>query len=281
MRRVLVGTDGSVSAQVAVRWAAEFAAGTGAELLVANVWLPSFANLSPQIHDEMRDDASRVLNQEWCPPARDAGVAFEGVLLEGDPRKALLHAADERDVDLVVVGAQGHGSHPHALHLGSVAHHVVHHTERPLAAIPASTQPELPTRILVGVDGSDGSARAVEWCRDVASALHAEVLVVHGQAPPAEQVAQADGTSWRPGALAECARWAEPLSDAGIPTRPLVIEEEPVTALTETAIHERAELIVVGTRGRGGFTGLRLGSTALKVLHYGDRPVVLVPAHHD
>lgn len=281
MKRVLVGTDGSVSAQVAVRWAVEVAVGTGSELLVANVWLPSFANVSPQIHDEMRDEASRLLDREWCAPARDAGVAFERVLLEGDPRKALLHAADERDVDLIVVGAQGHGSRPHGLHLGSVTHHLVHHTERPLAAIPASAQPVLPTRILVGVDGSEGSTHAVEWCRDVAGTLHAEVLAVHGQAPPADRVARADGTSWRQGALAECARWAEPLSEAGIPTRTLVVEEEPVTALAETGIRERAGLIVVGTRGRGGFTGLRLGSTALKVLHHGGLPVVLVPAHDD
>jgi nucleotide-binding universal stress UspA family protein len=281
MKRVLVATDGSVSAEVAVRWAVEFAMGTGSELLVANVWLPSFANLSPQIHDEMRDEASRVLDREWCTPARDAGVDFEGVLLEGDPRKALLHTADERDVDLVVVGARGHGSHPHTPHLGSVTHHLVHHTERPLAAIPASAQPALATRILVGVDGSDGSARAVDWCRDVAGTLHAEVLAVHGQAPPAEQVTRADRANWRQGALEECARWTEPLSEAGIPTRALVVEEEPVTALTEAGSRERAGLIVVGTRGRGGFTGLRLGSTALKVLHQGGLPVVLVPSHDD
>ncbi len=270
MKRILVATDGSVSGQAAVRWAVTLAAGTASELLVANVWLPSFANVSPETHDDLRDDAARVLAGEWCAPARDAGVGFEGLLLEGDPRKALLQAAAERDVDLVVVGARGIGSHPHALHLGSVTHHLVHHTERPLAAIPASTQPELPTRILVGVDGSEGSAGAVDWCRDVAGTLHAEVLAVHGQAAPADS-----------GAREECARWAEPLREAGIPTRALVVEEEPVPALTEAGVRERAGLIVVGTRGRGGITGLRLGSTALKILHHGGLPVVLVPSHGD
>jgi nucleotide-binding universal stress UspA family protein len=148
-----------------------------------------------------------------------------------------------------------------------------------VAAIPASAPPVLPTRILVGVDGSDGSARAVEWCRDVAGALHAEVLAVHGRVPRADQVARADGTSGREGALVECERWARPLSEAGIPTRALVVEEAPVTALTEAGLRERAGLIVVGTRGRGGLTGLRLGRTALEVLHHSELPVVVVPAH--
>jgi nucleotide-binding universal stress UspA family protein len=75
MKRVLVGTDGSVRGRVAVRWAVELARGTGSKLLVAYVWLPSFADVSPEVHDELRDDAARILDREWCGRARDAGVA--------------------------------------------------------------------------------------------------------------------------------------------------------------------------------------------------------------
>jgi nucleotide-binding universal stress UspA family protein len=281
MTLVLVGTDGSVSGQAAVRWAVEFAARTGSELLVATAWPPPFANVSPRVYDELRADAEQRLDREWCSPARDAGLGYESVVLAGDPRHALLEAADERDADLVVVGPRGSGSHPHALHLGSVTHHLVHHTERPLAAIPASARIGEPTRIEVGVDGSDGSARAVEWCRAVANTTKTEVLAVYADAALAESGTPTDPARAYQAALGDCEGWARPLVEAGIPTRTLVVDDEPVTALTETGIRERADMVVVGTRGRGGFTGLRLGSTALKVLHHSGLPVVLVPSHTD
>ena len=68
-----------------------------------------------------------------------------------------------------------------------------------------------------------------------------------------------------------------PLHEAGIPTRALVLHKEPVAALTESGIREQVGLVVVGTRGLGGFSGLRLGTTALKVSHQSGLPVVLVP----
>jgi nucleotide-binding universal stress UspA family protein len=67
------------------------------------------------------------------------------------------------------------------------------------------------------------------------------------------------------------------LRNAGVEVRSLVVEHSATRGLTEIAIREDAELLVVGTRGRGGFTGLRLGSTALKLLHRSGLPVVLVP----
>ena len=71
--------------------------------------------------------------------------------------------------------------------------------------------------------------------------------------------------------------WATPLRDAGIPTRTLVVENEPVTALAEGALDEQAGVIVAGTRGLGGVTGLRLGSTALNLLHHSALAVALIP----
>jgi nucleotide-binding universal stress UspA family protein len=274
----MVGTDGSVNGQGAVRWAVEFAAGTGSELLIATAWRPSFAEVSPRVSDELREEALRRLDREWCSAARDGGVSYEPVVLDGDPRSALVEAAEQRDVDLLVAGPRGGGSHPYARHLGTVTNYLVHHIERPLAAIPPSAVFTQPMTIVVGVDGSEGSAHAVDWCGEVAGVLHAEVVAVHASAI-SEFAPRSDDLSRPPDAAEDCARWAEPLVEAGIPTRTLLVEQEPVTALTEAAVRERAALIVVGTRGRGGFTGLRLGSTALKVVHHSDLPVVLVPSH--
>ncbi len=277
MKRLLIGTDGSVSGQAALRWAVDMARATDSELLVATAWRPGFAEVAPATYGELRDDARRVLDDDWCAVAREADTPYQALLLEGDPRELLLAAAAEAHADLVVVGARGTGSHPHALHLGSVTHHLVHHTSLPLAAIPGSARPGWPARILVGVDGSPGSAGAVAWCRDVAPGLEAEVIAVYAELHLAERVPHTDPTSWYRTALKDCEEWARPLREAQIPTRSVVIEHEPVIALAEAGIRERADLIVVGTRGTGGFSGLRLGSTALKVLHSSGLPVVLVP----
>ncbi|MCZ7525612.1 MAG: universal stress protein [Acidimicrobiia bacterium] len=277
MRRILVGTDGSVPGGVAVGWAAHLARAVDAELIVASAWRPRQAEVSPGYYEELREEAAKLLDDDWAEPARAAGARHRCLLLEGDPRDLLLRAADDEDADLLVVGARGTGDHPHALHPGSVAHHVAHHVTRPYALVPAVTVPPSFERILVGVDGSEGSARAVDWCREVAPALGAEVLAVHAEESLAEWVPHDDPESWYQVAVQHTEEWSAPLREAGIPTRAIVVEHLPVTGLAEEATREDAGLVVVGTRGLGGFTGLRLGSTALKVLHHTGLPVVLVP----
>lgn len=276
MRRLLVGTDGSVSGQVAVGWAVGVAKATDADLVVASAWKPSQAEVPPETYDRFRADALKILDDEWCAGARQAGVRYEARILDGDPRSVLLEAAENDDVDLVVTGTHGAGSHPHALHLGSVSHHLVHHTTRVLAAIPTSARAVWPTPILLGVDGSENSAHAVAWCQDAAGALATEVIAVHAleQLP---QRGSANAESALRLAQQRLDEWIAPLRTAGIPARGLVLDQEPVAALTDTGIREQVGFIVVGTRGVGGFTGLRLGSTALKVLHHSELPVVLVP----
>ena len=158
-------------------------------------------------------------------------------MLEGDPRSALLEAADERDVDLVVVGPRGGGSHSHARHLGSVTHHLIHHIERPLAAIPPAALFVKPVTIVVGVDGSEGSLHALDWCGEVAGVLDAEVVAVHGGGF-SEFEPRSDASGRHQHTAEECARWTEPLVEAGIPTRTLLVEQEPVTALIEVGIQD-------------------------------------------
>ena len=192
MRYILAGTDGSITGQVAVRWAAELAVETKARFLSR---APGNHRMRRCARTPTRSFATKpsvVSTKTGARPHAKIGVDYEPLLLEGDPRTALLTTAESRDADLVVVGARGTGSHPHALHLGSVTHHLIHHIERPLVAIPASARSLRPARIVVGVDGSSGSARAVEWCVGVATALNATVLAVFAQLPLAEWVPHTD-----------------------------------------------------------------------------------------
>ena len=275
--RIVVGTDGSVGGQAALRWALGFAVAAGGELVVASAWQPAFWEVSNEEFELLRAEARDDLDA-WCGLARAADVPFREVLLDGDPRAQLLAAADAEEADLVVVGARGMGGHADALHLGSVTHHLVHHTSRPLAAIPPAARPAWPAPVVVGVDGSEGSFRALAWCQEMAGAVATEVIVVHAEEPLAEWVPHSNPDSWYQVALEHGEEWVAPLRHAGVTARVLVAEGSAVDALTDAATREQAGLLVVGSRGLGGITGLRLGSTALKVLHHGHLPVVMVPA---
>jgi len=140
------------------------------------------------------------------------------------------------------------------------------------------------SKIVVGVDGSAHSARAVSWCATYAPALGAEVVVVHVINVP---IPLAMGPYYTyPGLTPEqrdevrdvAARdWCKQLADAGVRFRIVVIEGNPAGAIMQTASSEQADLVVVGRRGRGGFAELLLGSTSHQLSHHLDRPLVLVP----
>ncbi len=275
--RILVGVDGSEHSRVAMQWATSFAQATGAEVVVAFAWHPRFAEVSTEEFETLRREAAARL-EEWWAPLRNGPITARPLLLHGDPRDVLIDAANEEDVDLVVVGAPGMGDHMHALHLGSVTHHLVHHSPRPVAAIPTATHLGWPAPIVVGIEDSEGSRRAVEWCAGVAGALATEVVAVHSEELIAEWLPHSDPRSWYQASREHTEEWIAPVRRSGVAPRIVIDRGEPVDAITKVATEEHAGLVVVGGRGRGGVLGLRLGSTSLKLLHHSHLPVVMVPA---
>jgi nucleotide-binding universal stress UspA family protein len=136
-------------------------------------------------------------------------------------------------------------------------------------------------RIVVGVDGSEGSSDAVLFCADLASAVGAEVVAVHAfeplallgkVEPPVDFAAVKDqiGTLLHDD-------WCQPLAERGVAFRIAVVEDDPVTAMVDAAQAEGADLVVVGTRGLGGVKGLVLGSVATKLPHRCPVPVTIIP----
>jgi nucleotide-binding universal stress UspA family protein len=152
-----------------------------------------------------------------------------------------------------------------------------------------STQPMVPQRILVGLDGSSGSARALHWAIDLAKSLKAEVVAVYvlellsptaigyGMAP----VQLPDG--W----LDDLRRqfetdWTAPLKQSDIRYR-TVFEtgaRGPAPTLIALAGELRADLIVTGSRGLGGFGELLLGSVSHQLVQHAPVPVVVIPPQH-
>ena len=144
-------------------------------------------------------------------------------------------------------------------------------------------------RVVVGVDGSENSRRALAWALDEALARNACLDVVHTWEPPR---VVGFGTLASGGAILgrnpyeEQARLLLDLMIAGasaeelpIPIDAIAVHGSAATALLKTA--RGADLIVVGSRGRGGFAGLLLGSVSQQVVQHAPCPVVVVPPLRD
>jgi nucleotide-binding universal stress UspA family protein len=135
-------------------------------------------------------------------------------------------------------------------------------------------------RIVVGVDGSDTSREALRWALDEARRRQASVDVVQAWHVPFVVGAAYTG-EFDPQAFAEEARLAldqtvGSVDATGVPAvEPILVSDSPARALLDAA--KGATLLVVGSRGRGGFSGLLLGSVSQQVVHHAPCPVVVIP----
>jgi nucleotide-binding universal stress UspA family protein len=128
-------------------------------------------------------------------------------------------------------------------------------------------------RILVGVDGSDNAQRALGWTIDLATALGAEVVAVHSlgllESPHHDEIAEQFEQVW-------CA----PLLDTDLPSFRVLRDGNPVQVIITVAEEQDVDLIVLGSRGVGGFPEQLLGSTSHQVAERTTRPVVIIPPQH-
>ena len=281
MQRIMVGVDGSKASDAAVRWAARLAAATDAQLTVVYAHRQPYAEVPPADHERMLAESAAVLADEWVRPAVELGATVSTEVIEGDPRTALLERARDADVDLLVLGRSGRGGGPGFLHLGSVVEHAVHHAASPLAVIPSDVHGPI-RRIAIGTDGSTASACAVDWCAALAGPLGAEVIAIAVEEPLLEWTPSWDDDNWRHDAERDVAGWVSPLTDAGVKVDTVVSQNlHPADGLLGVASARSADVLVLGTRGAGGFLGLRFGGVAMKVLHRASLPLVLVPPREE
>ena len=147
-------------------------------------------------------------------------------------------------------------------------------------------------RILVGLDGSEGSVRALHWAIDLARAAGAEILAVHAfelpypiiSSPAGVPVGTVAGEVELEQALREsverafATEWSAPLEDAGVRYRRLFEEGSAGEVLLDVARRERASVLVTGRRGRRALTALLAGSVSQHLIHRSPVPVMIVPA---
>ena len=137
------------------------------------------------------------------------------------------------------------------------------------------------SRIMIGVDGSADSRAALEWAADLARQLDAEVIAVHAVGllerltPADEPVPTAPHREEIERIFEE--RWCAPLDSAAVRWRRLTADGPPAMVLLRIAEEQGADLIVVGSRGVGGFPELQLGSTSAQLVQHAPVPVTVIP----
>jgi nucleotide-binding universal stress UspA family protein len=135
-------------------------------------------------------------------------------------------------------------------------------------------------QVLVGVDGSDNARRAVEWAGGLAQLVGARVLAVYAQGLLAhgddgELVPSQSARDDVPQRLQD--EWCAPLVSASVEHECIVRDGSAVAVMLETAQERNVDLIVLGSRGLGGYPELLLGSTSTQVAQRSSIPVVIVP----
>jgi nucleotide-binding universal stress UspA family protein len=135
-------------------------------------------------------------------------------------------------------------------------------------------------RIIVAVDGSANSVAAVDWAAGLAEATGAEVVAVHAlgllERDDADEKVPTQSHREEIRHRLETT-WCEPLERAGVSYRPLLRDGNPVSVIIDLSDELDVDLVVVGSRGLGGYPELLLGSTSTQIAQHSVRPVVIVP----
>jgi nucleotide-binding universal stress UspA family protein len=291
---VVVGVDGSDGARTALAWGLREARLRGAAVRPVTVWpeggsphvhdgglgRPSIADFEREVRSRMSTEAAEVAAATGC-----AAVPVHPEVRYGQPAQQLIDTAG--DDGLVVVGSRGRGGVRGAV-LGSVGQQCAQYARGPVVVVRddgathgAVLWQGAASRVVVGVDGSGGSVAALRFAAAEAGLRGGELHVVHAWM---DTVSGYGGPPWAssdtPLRDRADATLGESLQEAwrdgppGVQVRAETVEGVEWDVLTEVA--EAADLLVVGSRGRTGWSSLLLGSVSLRCLTFAPCPVAVV-----
>lgn len=286
--QVVVGVDDSAEAREAARWAADEASRRAAELLLVSAYTVPHRGLLA--YDLVSDDFAAALLAEQQGLHREIAAG----LLDRHPDLPVTSAVEAgHPVDvllgrsagaaLLVVSTRERGRFRRVIG-GSVALALASHAAVPVAVIRPGTAGERSGPVVVGVDGSANSRSAVAFAFAAAAARRAELVALHAwhddMTFPVDEHgligADVGDDSLRQIERAlvseELAGWSEKYPDVVV--HPAVRKGDAIAELLEHSAD--ASLVVVGSRGRGGFKGAVLGSTSQALITHADAPVIVV-----
>jgi nucleotide-binding universal stress UspA family protein len=286
---ILVATDGSEDATLAVRVAADLSNRIGSELHVVHTWRrPTFLGLPLEEAAEgssyAREEAEGLL-EEQAEQARAAGGTVAGAYLrEGRPAEEIVELARELSVGLVVVGSRGLGAVKRLI-VGSVSEGVVDLAPCPTLVVRGGEGAWPPSRLVVGDDGSEEARRAGELAAGMGKLFGARALLirVYPSVPvfKARRIVhlQASGEVLKRGERSLEERAAELEGVLGMRPETRVASGDAAAVLQEMA-EEGAPpaLVAVGRRGLGAVRFSTLGAVSADVLRSVAGPVLIVPS---
>jgi nucleotide-binding universal stress UspA family protein len=282
---IVVAVDGSPASDAATCWAARDAAMRNIPLTVVSVVTTPTATYPPvpypeslgiRLEDKGRNAAAHAVKIAEDALPTDRKVAVKSEIVFSTPTQALVKISDEAEI--IVVGSSGKGMLVRGF-LGSVSSSVVRHANCPVAVI-RDEDPLMPdpqhAPVLVGIDGSPASELATEIAFDEASRRGVELIALHAWSDM--PILELPGLEWsallseEERSLSESlAGWRERYPDV---TVHLVIAcDQPARELIEKS--ESAQLVVVGSHGRGGLSRMMLGSVSNTVVHAARMPVIV------
>lgn len=283
-KAILVGVDGSHASYKATWWAANYAKHAGLTLQIVCAYsLPSYAAVSfDATYTAMGDDnAAHSDAQEILSKAKaiadEQGVEAATLIVTGDPASVFVELS--RNYNLIVIGNRGKGGLAERL-LGTTSSSLPAYAYCPIVVVPYTDDDgnlmhlnNTITKVAVGSDESKWGLKALEIAADFADAWGAELDVI--SAVPNMKGSEDEGVM------------ASFKEDLDVRIKPLeeshpnltinkqIVPGPAVGALTKASYDH--DVVVVGSRGRGGFTGLLLGSTSQGLLQYAVGPVYVVP----
>lgn len=278
---IVVGTDGSPAATVAIRWAADDAARRDCPLRFVSVvdhWAYGIPKFPTSGGDPLTAHAERALSAaEAVARERQPDVKISTEIAEGVPARILRDKAKEATE--IVLGSRGLGGFAGVV-VGSVSTHVAGQAPCPVVVVRPRWRDDQ-GKVVVGVDDSPECDPALEYafeqarlCVDDLRVVHAWQLPAHPLAPEitydVEELREGRRRMVR-GKLTDLRRrYPE------VPVREEIVYGHPVDALVQTS--RDADLLVVGSHGRGALGSAMLGSVSRGVLHHADCPVAVVRA---
>jgi nucleotide-binding universal stress UspA family protein len=287
MPPIVVGVDASGDSGAALRWAAAEARSRRASLVVVHAyWVPlayprddfSVGRIDPELHGRVQASLDGLLDAE-AEALDDVHVIPR--LHPGRAADALL--AQAASAELLVLGRRGVGGFEGLL-LGSTAGHCARHAACPVVVLP-SGGPDVPGRVVVGIDGSVEAEQALHWALDLAARHAAKVEALAVYEPYRAnmpfggefmQIASPDSERRLRQSADHAVRQALARArvNGDVEVQHSIEAGNPAKVLIDRS--READLVVVGSRGLGGFSGLLLGSVGRQLLHHAACPVAVI-----
>lgn len=287
-QKILLCTDSSDQALNAAHLAVDLACQHNAHIDLVHVLDPFLATgpyayvpesgLSAQIPMQCALEDQQIILQNTAKILEQANISYSSFAECGQPVDRIHRLAEREKTDLIVIGSRGLSAWP-ALLIGSVSEGVAHHAHCPVLIVRG--EPKGFHQIVIASDGSMGANHALHTGMELAKDYHAELSVLNVFQPltiyPGVSTDDFDPAVYAARLQESIGRQVDPIAkNLGISYQLCQVSGHPAETLVGFADKQKADLVVIGSRGMGGFQRLLLGSVSTSVLHHAHCSVLVM-----